>query len=211
MIMGKDVLSGDSSILFPMIAKKGNFVRGIAFESRRRMVESEIGKEEFGNYLRWLAERDRFWKQNTIATTLIPLDSFLRFNDGLITRYYHNDTMKYWRWGKAAAKWALTDGPYRNFMKEKDLHAFFLRVLPLIWGLYFTFGSATTERDGRRLRVVFRGLPKKHPYLEYSPMGWVEGAIILKGEGIEEIRAVSVDRHRVVYDFILTGSHKSGM
>ena len=187
-----------------MMVKKGNFVRGIAFESRRRMVESEIGKEEFQSYLRWLAERDSFWKQNIIATALIPLDSFLRFNDGLITRYYHNDVMKYWKWGNSAAKWALTDGPYRNFMKEKDLHAFFLRVLPLIWGLYFTFGSATAEIGGRRLSVVLDGLPRKHKYLEYSTMGWVEGAIILKGEGIEDIRSVSVEPHRVVYDFILT-------
>lgn len=202
--MRKDVLSRGSPILFLMMAKKGNFVRGIAFESRRRMVESEIGKEEFQSYLRWLAERDPFWKQNIIATALIPLDSFLRFNDGLITRYYHNDVMKYWKWGNSAAKWALTDGPYRNFMREKDLHAFFLRVLPLIWGLYFTFGSATAEIDGRRLRVVLSGLPRKHPYLEYSTMGWVEGAITLKNEGIEDIQAVSVSRHRVVYDFILT-------
>ena len=175
------------------------------------LVESEIGKEEFENYLRWLAERDPFWKQNIIATTLIPLDSFLRFNDGLITRYYRNDVMKYWRWGKSAAEWALTDGPYRNFMREKDLHAFFLRVLPLIWELYFTFGSATAEIDGRRLRVVLSDLPKKHPYLEYSTMGWVEGATILKGERIEDICVVSVNRHRVVYDFILARSLKNRM
>ena len=211
MIMRKDALSRGAKILLSMIVRKGNFVRGIAFESRRRMVESEIGKEEFENYLRWLAEQDSFWKQNIIATTLIPLDSFLRLNEGLIARYYHNDIMMYWKWGKSAAEWALTDGPYRNFMKEKDLHAFFLRVLPLIWGLYFTFGSAAAEIEGRRFRVVLSGLPKKHPYLEYSTMGWVEGVIILRGEGIEDIRAVSVERHRVVYDFILTRSHKSRM
>lgn len=196
---------------FMLTVKNGNFVRGIAFESRRRMVESDIGRDEFGNYLRWLAERDPFWKRNIIATTMIPLDSFLMFNDGLITRYYHNDVKMYWKWGKYAAKWVLTDGPYRDFMREKELHNFFLRVLPLIWGLYFTFGSASAEIHGKRLRVILDDLPKKHLYLEYAIMGWVEGAIILKGERIEDIRAASVTRHRVVYDFILARYQKNRM
>lgn len=187
-----------------MTPEEGNFVRGIAFESRRRMIESRFGREAFAEYMRSLSERDPFWKQNILATSKIPLDNFLAFNDGLLARFYHNDIMAYWEWGRMAARWVLTEGPYRNFMKEKDLKTFISRVLPMLWRLYFTFGSADLKIRGRRVRITLSGLPRKHPYLEYTIMGWIEEAMLVKGEKIDDIRPISSGPPEVVYEFVLS-------
>ena len=79
-------------------------VKGTAYLARKAMLEREIGQERFTELLRAVAARDPVFAGPILATTRIPIDAFMRFNEAIVDRVYGGDQHSYFRFGEQARR-----------------------------------------------------------------------------------------------------------
>jgi hypothetical protein len=147
-------------------------VKGTAFLARKSYVSREHGERRFDELLRRAALRDPVFNETILATTQLPVDAFLRFNELVVTELYAGDEQSYFRFGAASATWALTEGPYKHLVTEKSIPRFAASA-PVIYRIYFTAGEARSEvLSERRVDTFLLGIEPHHVYFEYAIMGY---------------------------------------
>jgi hypothetical protein len=184
-------------------------VKGTAFLARKAMLEREIGAERFAELLRTAAQRDAVFGAPILATTRIPIDAFIRFNEIIVKRVYDGDEQSYFRFGEQSAAWALS-GPYKHLVDHRSIDEF-VESAALIYRNYFTEGEARATRRGRVVELRIDGIPRRwgHAYFEYAITGYF-------GRGLEVVSGAPVEMHavkgfvrgddRVAYEYTLAAA-----
>jgi hypothetical protein len=156
-------------------------VKGVALLARKNVVIREFGERAWEELWQDMADRYPCFRRPVLATSAVPVDEFLALHDELVRRFYKDVKNAYGTLGEQSARWAVTEGPYKSFVADKDF-AGFAEFFPRTWGTYFL---ETTSRCTTHLRddsvVDFRAvdLPKWHPYFEYFIVGYFKGALEL--------------------------------
>jgi hypothetical protein len=187
-------------------------VKGTAFIARRSFLARVHGEARFHEVMAEVIQRDPLFADTIVATTRIPVDAFLRFNEVMVDRLYAGDEQSYVTFGVASAEWALTQGPYKHMVQEKSVERFAASA-PVIYRTYFTDGDARGEVvSPRRVDTFITGIAVHHVYFEYAIMGYFARGLELVSRRMvtKKIhRGYSRDDADVHYEFQL-GSARPG-
>jgi len=155
-------------------------VKGSAFVARKALIEKDHGAARFEEILQKVARTEPALRQPILATTRIPFDAFLRFNDAVVTELYDGDDQSYFRFGEGSAIWALTSGPYKHLVTNKSV-ADFAASAPNIYRTYFSEGEARSEVHGDVVTLRLFGIELRyhHVYVEYAIMGYFKKGLEL--------------------------------
>jgi DNA-binding CsgD family transcriptional regulator len=149
-------------------------VRGISILTRKAIVTRRFGAEAWARFYRDVAGAHPCFRSFVTAESLVPLPAYLAFHEELIRRFFKDDEASNIELGRESGRWALTEGPFRMFTRERDL-AGFVATLPEFHNLYFegaeSWSEAALSRDSVEFKVF--GLPQWHPYLEHFIVGYV--------------------------------------
>ena len=157
-------------------------VKGAAFLARRREIIEQFGQERWERFRRELAERDPLFDDALFLTSRVPLDTFLRMHEALVSEFYGGDERSYFESGRAAASWALVSGPYaKAFAAGGDARELMTTVPAKLWRTYFDFGRFEVAIEGDEILVDVTGLPREHAYFELAVAGYMERALELLG------------------------------
>lgn len=172
-------------------------VKGTAFLARKAMLIREFGEEKFNAFLAEVGRREPVFTRPILATTVLPIKSFLAFNDMMVRDLYGGDVHSYFAFGEASAEWSLREGPYKNLVAQKSLEQF-AGMGKLLYANYYTEGRAETSlrpqaRNGKRivdLRLL--DIPREchHPYLEYAICGYFKRGLELVSHEAVTMRAL---------------------
>ncbi len=157
-------------------------VKGTAFLARKVMLIEEIGEDAYQRFLAEMAERDPIFGQSIIATTLIPIRSFIAFNEAILERFFDGDPNAYFRFGEKSAEYALLIGPYKR-IRETSSVAAFVESARFNYQGYYTAGRAEGTLDGDEADLKIHGIPAdcRHLYFEYVIAAYVRRGIELTG------------------------------
>lgn len=149
-------------------------VRGISLLTRKIIVTRKFGADAWRDLYRDVASTHPCFKSLVTAETLIPLSSHLALHDEMVRRLYQDDEPSHFAVGRESARWALSDGPFKTFMKQHDL-AGLVASFPKLWPSYFTDTNSHSEASISRDAVEFKvfDLPQWHPYFEHLVMGYM--------------------------------------
>lgn len=180
-------------------------VKGTAFIARKAMLEKEHGAERFADVFRKVAARDSVFRSPILATTRIPVEAFIRFNDAVVKELYAGDEQSYVHFGEGSAIWALTSGPYKHLVANKSVSEFAASA-PNIYRNYFTAGEARAEVTGNRVTLQLLGIDRPHVYFEYAIMGYFKrGLELVSGRKVHMVceRGFSKHDRDVLYTFTI--------
>jgi AraC-like DNA-binding protein len=155
-------------------------IKGAALLARKHIVTEEFGAGAWAELFKDLSTRFPYFKQPVLATSIIPLTEFLSFHDELVRRFYGGQSDCYFSLGAQSARWAVTEGPYKSFIADRDFPGF-VEFFPSTWGTYFveTSSYCTTRLAGDSIDFEAFELPLWHPYFEYFVVGYFKGALEL--------------------------------
>ena len=181
-------------------------VKGTAFLARRALVEQRFGGERFGEVVKKISETDPFFRAPVLATTRIPMASFLRFNQELINELFDGDTRANFALGEASADWALS-GPYKQFVTNRSVDAF-VGSSPAIYRNYYDEGEARAETvDGKiALSLTLVPAPYRSEYIEFGIMGYFRRGLELVSGKVPKMsieRGFSRGDADVLYHFVV--------
>ncbi|MEO8876091.1 MAG: hypothetical protein ABI461_10930, partial [Polyangiaceae bacterium] len=142
-------------------------VKGTAYLARKLLLEKEIGEVQAKAALDAVLANVPSFPQPILASTTIPMASFLAFQEELMRQCYAGDSMSFFRFGEASADWALTKGPYKRLTEEKDLDGFAVSGAAL-YRTYFDVGSARTSLKIDHVEYRLDGIPKEFRTLTSS-------------------------------------------
>jgi hypothetical protein len=168
-------------------------VKGTAFLARKAMLIQEIGETRFAAFLASHALEEPFFKHAILATTAIPIEKFIAFNEAMVRDLYGGDVMSYFRFGEKSAEWALTVGPYKNLRESKSLEKF-AEMGRLLYQNYFNNGRAETWIVGNnRVELRILGVPAeyRHVYFEYAIVAYFKRGLELVGARKVTMRRIS--------------------
>ncbi len=180
-------------------------VKGTAFVARKSMLEKEHGAARFAEVLKKVAASEPCFRTPILATTRLPLTSFLRFNEAVVNELYDGDEHSYFRFGEASATWALTDGPYKHLVTNKSV-AEFAASAHNIYRNYFTEGDAHATVDRNRVTLQLVDIETPHVYFEYAIMGYFKrGLELVSGRKVAMVceRGFSKRDRDVLYRFTI--------
>jgi hypothetical protein len=183
-------------------------VKGTAFLARKSMLIQELGEPRFAAFLASYALEDPFFTHAILATTAIPIEKFLAFNDAIVRDLYGGDTMSYFRFGEKSAEWALMVGPYKNLRESKSLEKF-AEMGCRLYQNYFTDGRAETWIVGtNKVEVRILGVPAehRHVYFEYAIVAYFKRGLELVGAKkvtMRRINGFSIGGTDVHYEYRL--------
>ena len=157
-------------------------VKGTAFIARRAMLSQEIGELRTAELLDAYRRDHPEFPTTVLATTSMPVQLFVAFNEMLVRDVYGGDDKSYWRFGEKSAEWALTAGPYKHLRATKSL-AQFAETGRLLYQNYFSEGRAETTLDDRAVDLRLLGIPAahRHLYFEYAIVGYFKRGLELVG------------------------------
>jgi hypothetical protein len=156
-------------------------IKGVALLSRKNVVIKDFGERAWEELWQDMAARYECFRRPVLATSAIPIDEFLVLHDELVRRLYKDMKNAYATLGEQSARWAVTEGPYKGFVTDRDF-AGFADFFPRTWGTYFLETTSYCTSHLRADNVIdFRAfdLPKWHPYFEYFIVGYFKGALEL--------------------------------
>ena len=78
-------------------------VKGTAFIVRMRQIAEKFGEEAWEAFLADLANKDPFFEQTIVATSMLPVEKILFLNDEVLRVFYHGDPNTYWAMGETGA------------------------------------------------------------------------------------------------------------
>jgi len=91
--------------------------------ARKHIVTKQFGEGAWAELFKDVATRFPYFAQPLLATSIIPLPEFISFHDELVRRFYAGRPESYFFLGEQSARWAVTEGPYKSFIDDKDLQA----------------------------------------------------------------------------------------
>jgi hypothetical protein len=155
-------------------------VKGVAFLARQQLMVESHGEEAWRDFLTDFSRRDPTFNQPIMPVTRLPVDSFLRFNEALVLRFYKGDQKTYWQFGVKSADHALTHGHLRAMFVPGDYRRF-LHFTPGIWKGYFTEGELQVKAEERYFELRLTKVSRPHIYFELSVMGFIAGGLAYLG------------------------------
>lgn len=180
--------------------------KGMFFMGRRHYIVTRFGEARWNAFIEGLAKRDPVFASPILATTRVPISSYLFFNEECLRTMFGNDPKSYWTMGEESGAWALTAGPYKHYRENRtEFRSFIERSLPQIWSNYFTAGELRTSVEGSTVFAEIVDLPVWHLSFEYSVMGFLRRAIQLAGFPIASqvrVRGVSSGHSAIEYRFV---------
>ncbi|MBZ4419904.1 hypothetical protein [Myxococcus sp. RHSTA-1-4] len=182
-------------------------IKGTAFMARHESVVAEFGEAAWRSFLTEYAKTDPVFAKPVLPMTWIPADSYVRFSEALLARFYKNDPMAYWSFGENAATHALTKGQLKPMFAQADFRRF-LQFFPGVWKSYFTAGTAHVETGESSADLRITGLPRPHAYFEYITMGFMKhGLEVLGAKNVraERLKGFSQGDAECHYRFHFTG------
>jgi hypothetical protein len=180
-------------------------IKGVAFLGRKDGIVKQFGADQWESFFKKVIENLPFFENNIIATTLIPVDDFLSFNDMVLAEFFRGDKQVYWELGEKSAQWALTEGPYQPILKEGSVETFITKGLPTLWDLYYTEGGIITDIRDEIIEIKIVGIPYYHEYFEFLTMGFIAQGLKLLGAGeklkIEKVESPTRGHTDILYKF----------
>jgi len=181
-------------------------VKGTAFLARRDFITREFGAERFEAILKRIGEVEPCFLDPILATTRLPMKSFLAFNELLVEELYGGDQLANFHIGEQSAEWAF-GGPYKHIVTNRSVDAF-LDMSPVMYRNYYDQGEAHAERVDHEIRLTLRAIPAPYRslYIEYGIMGYFRrGLEMITGATPEMIARKGFSKHdeEVVYLFRL--------
>ncbi|MFT3771469.1 MAG: hypothetical protein QM820_39140 [Minicystis sp.] len=166
-------------------------IKGTAFLARKAMLAQEFGDARASAFLEAYAREDPFFARMILATSTIPIDRFIAFNEAMVRDLYGGDQQSYFRFGVKSADWALTAGPYKHLRATKSLVQF-AESGRLLYQNYYSEGRAETTIDGNVIDLRLLGIPAgcRHVYFELAIVGYFH-------RGLELVGARAVKHRRV--------------
>ncbi len=179
-------------------------VRGVAFLARQSMVVADRGQAAWDEFLARFRNADPTFPTQVFPVSLIPGEAFIRLNERLAQALYPKEipSEHYWQVGVKSAEFAFAH-QLRGLFAPGEL-ARFLAFTPRVFRNYFDSGELAAQAVGPttwELRIT--GTPR-HPYFEYSVMGFGSGALrVLQAAHPEPERLKQFERgdDEVVYRF----------
>ena len=149
-------------------------LRGITVLTRKIIVTRRFGADAWSQLFRDVAAAHQCFRQLITADSLVPLPAYLALHDEMVRRFYNDDEPSHVELGRESARWALMEGPYKAFMKHRDLTKFVLSF-PKLWSMYFAETESHSEAAVNRESVEFKAfdLPQWHPYFEHLVVGYM--------------------------------------
>jgi len=149
-------------------------LRGISVLTRKIIVTRRFGVEAWQHVFRDVASAHHCFRSLITADSLVPLPAYLALHDEIVRRFYHDDEASNFELGRESARWALVEGPYKKFMRHRNL-AQFVGSFPKLWSMYFTDTHSHSEATINRDSVEFKtfDLPQWHPYFEHLVIGYM--------------------------------------
>ncbi|MFP2932356.1 hypothetical protein ACLESO_45820 [Pyxidicoccus sp. 3LG] len=164
-------------------------IKGTAFLARHESVVADFGEPAWRAFLTEYAKKDPVFTKPVLPMTWIPAESYVRFSEALLARFYKNDPKAYWTFGENAAGAALTKGQLKAMFSQADYRRF-LQFFPGVWKAYFSAGSALVEAGDGRADLHITGVGIPHAYFEYITMGFMK-------RGLEVLGAKNVKSERI--------------
>ena len=124
---------------------------------------------------------NNYFKKSILATDLIPIKDFLLFTDEALKEFYNNDSKIYWTMGEKSAEYSLLEGPYKVFIRSKDINSIVLTPFPLLWTSFYTKGRLESSINNNIVDLKLADLPITHNYFELVIMGYAKRALELVG------------------------------
>jgi DNA-binding CsgD family transcriptional regulator len=150
-------------------------VSGTTILTRKTLVTRKFGAEAWHGFFRDVALTNASFRRPITAKTPVPLPEFLSFQEELVRRFYPEEKNALFDLGVESARWALVDGPLKDFVRDPEVDAL-VESFPKLWHRYFSetdSSSAATLTDaGIEFRV--RDLPAWHPYFEHFVIGYMK-------------------------------------
>jgi hypothetical protein len=178
-------------------------IKGTAFLSKKQQIIRMYDEQRWRAFLAHLVREVPFFDVPVLATTLIPAETFLAFQDHMLAWFFDDDVEAYWGIGARSAEWALgSDGPYGHFIASRDIRGFLARF-PALWSTYFTASTVSVSMVGDVIEVRTSGLPVWHGYFEYMVMGYFKRALELLGASVTARRLSPAQSRDFRYQFVL--------
>ncbi len=176
-------------------------VKGSFFMGRKSFICGTFGEARWNAIMAGLAKVDPVFATHILATSLLPAESYVLFQETLVRELFAGDENGYWIMGENAGEWALTEGPYRPFLAGAGKLGKLVDNLPKIWDAYFTAGRLESALDGDVVDVRLVDLPLRHVSLELTVMGFGNRALELcVGKKVRHERVTGVsDGHGPVH------------
>jgi DNA-binding CsgD family transcriptional regulator len=150
-------------------------VSGTSILTRKTLVGSKFGSEAWHGLFRDVAVHHPCFRRPITAQSSVPLSEFLAFHDELARRFYPDGSNALFDLGSESARWALVDGPLRNFVSDPGIDSL-VSILPRLWCRYFSETESRSEAELTDSGVEFRvhDLPAWHPYFEHFVIGYMK-------------------------------------
>ena len=160
--------------------------KGTFFVGRKQYLVAQFGEAAWTGFVAHMATLEPLFEVPVLATDLVPIPIYLRFQEEMLKRFFQGNDQAYWKIGEHAGEWALTEGPYKHFRQNpREFSSFIEKSLPRVWSNYFTRGELKTSASGLVVEGELSGLPIWHVTFEYSTMGFLRRAIELAGFSIK--------------------------
>lgn len=181
------------------------FAKGTFFVGRRAYIVEKFGEAAWDDFVRSLAREDSTFISPILATTMVPVESYVRFQDRCVERFFRDDPKALWMIGEKSAEWSLTEGPYKHLKNNPKSLADFVTKLPLIWSAFFSEGRLEARLlRGNTVEIELLDLPVPHVSFEQSVMGYGKRALeLVSGRPVSETQIIGIQRGktRVLYSF----------
>jgi DNA-binding CsgD family transcriptional regulator len=150
-------------------------VNGTSIVTRKTLVTRQFGAEAWHGFFRDVALLHPCFRQPITAKSFVPLPDFLAFHDELVGRFYPERNNALFALGGEAARWALVDGPLKDFIRDPDITTL-VDAFPQLWHRYFAETESRSEASLAEAGIEFRvrDLPAWHPYFEHFVIGYMK-------------------------------------
>lgn len=179
-------------------------VKGIAHRARVDLVIQMYGEAHWRRFIDRYSKQVPFWNQQILPLTLIPVETFLAFQDELVALFFGGEPQTYWDFGARSAELSMNEEPFKTFIETRDVATFVSSALGSLWDAYYTAGKLQGEMKGSLVHVRLTGVSTPHVHFEYSVMGYIKKALeLIGGSEVEEERIKGFDSEdkEVYYQF----------
>jgi DNA-binding CsgD family transcriptional regulator len=169
-------MAGDGSVALRLSLQTTDMkVSGTTILTRKTLVSRKYGAEAWHGFFRDVALTNPSFRRPITAQTPVPLPEFLSFHEELVRRFYPEQKNALFDLGVESARWALIDGPLKDFVRDPGIDAL-VESFPKLWHRYFSETESRSDAlltdAGIEFRV--RDLPAWHPYFEHFVVGYMK-------------------------------------